>query len=271
MIKRFPTGIFSLRNGLWLAALAVVAGLSCKKDANPPAIVDIPVTFQLQMREKLGFPEGRRPLEFHISSMEALDCQNYTIDYSVVQNGKKIHLTLNDFILPGPCSPGEGIAKASFTVGVLGNGNYPLTISLKDLIENEGLIEVTGNAFSIKLQTTDGIWVNPGTLYRIPENTIWGEMIPDTDTASALASAFLAELEPITETLNLKSGSYGYFTIEENGSVVLADTKKGDGNICFYYSYNGGRDELASLVDEYRQAAGGGLLIRVYDSEGGSY
>lgn len=260
MIKRFS---------FLILILTVV--LSCSKDDTPPVIVDIPVTFQLQMREKLGAGSGNRPLEFHIASVEKLDCQNYQIDFYFSRKGRNLFLALKDFILSEPCVPGEGLANAAASLGVLNKDSYPLVISLKDVIENEGQLLVSDQAYTIKLKTSDGILASPASLLRIPDNALWGEVHTPSDSAAAKAESFLEELEQISSELVLAPGYYGFFQIEEDGSLVLLEPEAGEDVISFYYSYQGGGDELLSLLSAYRNEGGGGLTIRLYDALGASY
>ncbi|MFZ2899748.1 MAG: hypothetical protein WA004_14065 [Saprospiraceae bacterium] len=251
--------------------LILTTGLSCSKDDNLPAIVDIPVTFQVQMREKLGAGTGSRPLELHISSVEKLDCQNYQIDFEFSKKGRNISLALKDFILSEPCIPGEGLAKAVANLGWLNKGNYPFTISLKDVIENEGQLVVADQSYTIKLKTTDGILASPATLLRIPDNALWGEVFAASDSVATLAEGFLEELEQISGDLNLQAGNYGFFQIGENGVLMLLEPEGKEKAISFYFSYQGERDVLAGLVSEYRDAGANDLGIRLYDALGTSY
>jgi hypothetical protein len=251
--------------------LLLTTGLSCSKDDNPPAIVDIPVTFQLQMREKLGAGAGSRPLEFHICSVEKLDCQNYQIDFDFSKKGRNISLALKDFILTEPCIPGGGLAKAVSNLGWLNKGNYPLVISLKDVIENEGQLVVSDQSYTIQLKTSDGILASPATLLRIPGNALWGEVFAASDSVAMLAEGFLEELEQISSELDLEAGNYGFFQIMENGALLLLEPEAREKAISFCFSFQGESDVLAGLVTEYRNAGGAGLIIRLFDALGNSY
>jgi hypothetical protein len=251
--------------------LLLTTGLSCSKDDTLPAIVDIPVTFQLQMREKLGAGAGNRPLELHISSVETLDCQNYQIDFDFSKKGRNISLALKDFVLSEPCITGEGLAKAATNLGWLAKGNYPLVISLKDVIENEGQLVVSDQSYTIKLKTSDGILTSPASLLRIPDNALWGEVYAASDSVATLAEGFLEELEQICSELNLEAGHYGFFQVGENGALLLLEPEAGEKATSFYYSFQGERDMLAGLVTEYRNSGGADLSIRLYDALGNSY
>lgn len=255
----------------FILILSLSTWLSCSKDEIPPAIVDIPVTFQLEMREKLGAGVGERPLEIHIKSVDRMDCLNYRVDYDFSKNGRNLYLALKDFALSEPCVPGEGPAKAALTLGKLDKGNFPLVISLKDIIENEGLILVSNQSYTIKLKTSDGILFSPASLLRIPDNALWGEVFAASDSVSAYAESFMEELEQICGPLNLNAGNYGFFQIQENRSLLLLEPATTTGAASFYFSYNGTREILANLVSQYRDRGGDDLMIKLFDSIGNSY
>ena len=252
-----------------LLGIPALGCLSCNKDLNLPVVVDIPVAFQIAMNEKLQ--PGPHPLELELSSLEVLDCTNYAIVYHLEQGSHEIHLTLTDWVLSEPCEPGSGVAKDVLNLGVLPNGDYKLLISLKDVVHNEGILLVRPVHFSIRMETAHGVLINPTTLHRLPENTIWGGVYPKVDSLTTLADSFLNDLTAMVSPDVFSPGIYGPFEISSNQEITLHDgIEKGEGTT-FVFNYPGNRDDLINLVNYYRAVGADGLKIYLFDEDGFTY
>ncbi|MBK6619753.1 MAG: hypothetical protein IPG32_02300 [Saprospirales bacterium] len=141
--------------------LLLLGGLSCKKDQdNLPAVVDIPIAFHIEMKEKLQ--PGERPLEMELRTLDVLDCSNYGIDYNLNQGAHTIRLTLKDLILEDPCDDMEGVASTTLNFGSPEEGDYKLVVTLL-------LAETFFSELSI---LTVPIHLNPGTYtgFRVESN-----------------------------------------------------------------------------------------------------
>ena len=266
-MKDLLTGL----KNFFLLLLIFLGGLTCKTDQDfLDPLVDIPIAFRIEMKEKLQ--PGPRPLELILSSLEVLECTNYTIDYELDQNKSSIRLALKDLILTGPCHPGYAAATNILDLGVLDPGNIDLSISLKDIIRNEGTLDVQPESYSLRLETKDGLMIIPGTLTRIPDNTIWGGVFPKADSLVQLAQSFYAELTQLAQPMHLSSGDYGYFTVNPNFSITITDPEEpGEGGISFVYRFTGNNEDLIDLVKNYRSLGGHGLTIMLFDAEGNTY
>jgi len=262
-MKNYSSAIFFLSSLLFCS-------YSCKTDEdNLPAVVDIPAAFRVQMEEK--FQPGDRPLEVALSSVEVLDCTNFTIDYELDQSSLAFLLAIKDFVLSEPCEPGLGVATNRISLGILKPGQYELVISLKDVIRNTGLLIVHPESYSILLETKDGLIVSPNPLCRVPDKAIWGGVFPKTDSLEQLAQDFLSDLRALSQPLSPAPGKYTPFVIEKDLSLTLTQPKApGDGET-FIYRFTGDRNDLADLVENYRTAGGEELVIILSDVEGYSY
>lgn len=248
----------------------VLGSFSCKTDQdNLPAVVDIPVAFRVEMKEK--FQPGKRPLEVVLSSLEVLDCSNYAIDYDLEQSSRKILLAIKDYVLSEPCATGFGIATSRIDLGILNSGQFDLDISLKDVIQNSGHLIVHPESYSILLETKDGLIISPNPLSRIPDNTIWGGVFPKTDSLTQLAQNFMSDLQSLADPIHLTPGTYTSFVVNHNYSLDLTDPKEpGEGEV-FVYEFTGDRNDLTDLVHDYRTIGGEGLVIILSDVEGYTY
>ena len=250
--------------------MSVLGAAASQKDNDHPPVVDIPVTFQIKMQEKLQ--AGPRPLQFQISSMEALDCENYTIAYDYDRKGQRLNLILTDFALADPCIAGEGFALTLLDLGILQPGSYPLTISLRNTIKNKGTLTVTEDSYSVKMETSYGIWTTTTPVYRIPDHIIWGGVFTDTDSLVYLVDDFAAALRDLSTLADLPySRDFGHFRIDSNGEVVLKDVEAPGPGLTFALHFEGDERELADLAATYRALGGSNLLLLLFDAEGNQY
>ncbi|MBK7335212.1 MAG: hypothetical protein IPJ00_03205 [Saprospirales bacterium] len=250
--------------------LLLLGGLSCKKDQdNLPAVVDIPIAFHIEMKEKLQ--PGERPLEMELRTLDVLDCSNYGIDYNLNQGAHTIRLTLKDLILEDPCDDMEGVASTTLTFGSPEEGDYKLVVTLKNIIKNEGLLEVNPEHYAIRLETTDGLLISPISLSRIPDNLIWGGVFPQSDSLYLLAETFFSELSILTVPIHLNPGTYTGFRVESHNTITLTAPKVPWQGNTFAFRYEGSRSELINLVEFYRTVGGEGLPILLFDEEGFVY
>lgn len=252
-----------------LLGIPVIGCLSCNKDLDLPVVVDIPAAFQISMNENLQ--PGQRPLKVELTSLEVLDCTNYSIDYHLDQGSKKIHLTINDWGLNEPCEPGSGVAKEELNLGFLPDGDYKLLISLKDVVQNDGVLLVRPEHYSIRMETANGILVDPGTLNRLPENTIWGGVFPRVDSVQTLGESFLGGLESIVGPETFSPGIYSSFEINADGKVILHGIDEKGAGSTFVFHFTGNRADLVDLVEYYRFHGDGDLMIYVFDEDGYIY
>jgi hypothetical protein len=263
---------FFLRPAFWcLLSLSILGAAACQKnDDYLPAVVDIPIAFQVKMQEKLQ--PGPRPLQFQLSSMEALDCENYTIAYDYERKGQRLNLTLTDFALADPCIAGEGFASTLLDLGVLQPGSYPLTISLRNTIKNKGTLTVSDDLYSLKMETSYGIWTTPTAFHRIPDHTLWGGVFPGADSLAYLADDFVEALRALTSPADLPSSrDFGHFRIDSNGNVVLRDVETPGPGLTFAFHFEGDKREIVDLAASYRALGDPGFLLFLFDAEGNQY
>ena len=257
------------RKTISLYLCLLLGALSCDKDPVFPAIVDIPLTFQIEMDELLQ--AGSRPFLFNLKSVEELDCTNYAIDHVLYQESNLIHLTLKDWDLIEPCEPGYGIATEVLNLGILQPGEFQIVITLQEVVRNEGMLIVSPEHYSIRMETSYGLLFKPNDLFRIPNETIWGGVYPQSDSLSALADDFLSELDAMVESETFTPGVYGPFEIQADQSIEMDDLPEGGDGHNFVYKYQGSRAELIDLVSNYRTLGGDDLHIYLFDVEGYEY
>lgn len=243
---------------------------SCEKIQDEDPLVNVPVTFLIEMEEKLQ--PGYRPLLLNLKSVEILDCANYQIDYNLELQKRSIHLTLKDFSLEGPCQPQPAAAQGVVNLGPVEPGEYKLKITLKDIVQNEGVLSVYPEYYILDMETLDGIFFPEGlTQLRIPNHSIWGGVYPMADSLSALADEFMSEIFEFAAPFQLIPGNYGPFSVSIDSTIkLLKPIAPGPGKT-FVLRYGGSRNGLINLVEYYRNAGGPGLQIYLFDVEGFEY
>jgi hypothetical protein len=250
--------------------LLLILFSSCEKIQDEDPVVNVPVTFLIEMEEKLQ--PGYRPLLFNLKSVEILDCANYQIDYKLEQQKRSIHLTLKDFSLEEPCQPQPATAQGVANLGPLEPGEYKLKITLKDVVQNEGVLSVRPEYYILYMETLDGIFFPEGlTRLRIPGHSIWGGVYPMADSLSALADEFMSELYQSAAPFQLIPGNYGPFSVSIGNAIQLVQPPAPGPGHTFVLRYGGSRNGLINLVEYYRNAGGPGLKIYLFDVEGFEY
>ena len=211
--------------------------------------------------------------QFKTSSIEQYDCQNYELDANAYRFNSFIQFTIRDLIQPSECETGMAPAKNTSSIGFLPNGDYNVQISLKNTISNQGKLQVTADAFTLKMESLDGIELASTELKRIPAKSIWGYVgYQNKDEVGNQPELFIQDLKNSSLTINLPQGEYGYFKIENNGQLILNPPPKFTFFQTFLFKYDKNLQELESLLEAYRMGpANGKMEIKVFTWEGESF
>jgi len=198
-------------------AFGCLGSCSLIEDPEEITIVNIGTDYFLEVSQKLS--QGPNPFQIDISSIDKDHCQNSSISLSTIHHGQDITLNLKDIIDPAKCIPLEESVKAEVDLN-LEVGLYNINVSLKDITQNRGILEVTGERFKMELETENGIVVLRQEIQIIPDGYFWGQFkINDIQDLSSVKS-FLIELQKEHLDNDLNDGNYGYFELK-GGHIVF--------------------------------------------------
>ncbi len=258
------------RIGCCLLLLCAIASCDLAEVGDAIIVSDVEDEFYIDMWEDLSGENGARELVLKIESIEPANCLNYDIDYQSARLGNRLSVSLNQFIEPADCLAGEAPVKADINLGSLPSGNYNVNIDFRNTVENDGQLLVSPESYFLTMKSEDGIVLLREELLRVPEDVIWGYVALRAGADAAVAEAFLADLQAISdEPKALRSGYYGHFTINNlNGEVFIYEQPTDGSAINFLRQYTDASAALKTLVADYRDRHGEELIIRMFNADG---
>ncbi|MCB0640471.1 MAG: hypothetical protein KDC44_02490 [Phaeodactylibacter sp.] len=254
---------------IWLlfGVVGVTLLFSCSPDERDPGVVvDVPLTFELDLFEQLDTLQNKLQLLAHTVEIQE-DCINNTIDYTLDRREGKISISLNDIKAAEDCIEGQGPASATVNIGYLIPGQYDIEINLRNTVVNTGVLVVDHAFFYLSMHSIDGITLLNEQLYRIPGNTIWGYVSYDDHGLVDAANAFLSELTAMTYPFDYPEGYYGHFKLGSNASIDLLQPSTDAYSTSMVRLLTGERQDLENLIETY-QNEHTGLQIRLWDGQG---
>lgn len=245
---------------------------ACDLDSlkEPIIISNIEKEFNLDLWEHLN--QGNRSAQLLIETISLEDCENYSIDYHFIRSSSKLEVSLNEIVPPQDCTTGEAPAQSIIDLGNLQAGLYDLNIDLKNTVFNEGTLAVTDESFTVNMTTDEGIIFVRRELLRVPNEAIWG-YIGVTDIGQiSIVEDFITDLEQLSTLKDYKSGYYGYFSVNTEKKVNMADLPFAAENMnTFVYQYAGEETALQELVDSYRTNYGALIEIKLTNTQGKTF
>jgi hypothetical protein len=231
--------------------LTLVVG-GCKKELDNSSTTEVKVKkeFDIQLWEKLT-PNGGE-LQLIVNSIEPQACPDIHLDSYVSTTDNKVTVTLKSFVVPTHCAGPATHTSDTLSIGQLSNGNYKLSINLKDVVLNGGSLYINPNLYIVGLQSENGISMPSKQLARIPENTIWGYVNHESSAANK-AQAFMDSLKSICQPTSLLNGKYGYFEVI-NEALKMPTTVQYRHPIAktFFFKYEGNEAKLERLIQSFR-------------------
>ena len=245
---------------------------SCQKDAgNSTLNINISDEIQLELWEALSV--NQRFLHLRLSTIDDLECENYTISYSVNTADQRISVSINDLIAPTVCIPGMAPGTGLISLGAVDPNLYTIEINLKNnQIINKGILNVFSDKIKLDMQTDYGIQFPYTTLLRMPENTIWGyiDFMDNSADEEAIGQDIYETLGPLTNTLVLPSGEYGHFKIiDQNIESIKIDHADRNENV-FLLEQTATKTEFESALEEIRNRYDSALSVHLFFSDGSS-
>jgi hypothetical protein len=250
--------------------LAIILGMvGCRlSEDDKGTFVRVTPDFSVKLFEELG---DTRQFQFLVSTIENQPCENATINYSTQNYTGNVSLWLYGISEPENCIATPAQAKITANVGFLNNGDYAVRLNLKNAIENNGKLKVRDEAYTLMMESHDGLELPYLELRRIPAKIIWGYIAyNDKNAVGDSPDNFIKDLVNLSQNASLTTGYYGYFSIESGIQGPVFDPKPGFNYFkTFVHKYNGEKQNLESLLEFYRSsAAGNHMTIKLYTWEG---
>ncbi len=223
----------------------------------------------------MGFIETLSPevryLNLYVFTEDEFPCLNYFINYDFSSDMGNMTLHLKNIQTTDFCITGVGPATAQLNLGVYQNGTYQMNIKIGNA-ENAGTLQVTPSQFIVTMNNPQMLTMITDTLHRIPENLFWGYVAYNDTLHQSLANSVLDSLAQIGATnVELISGDYGYFALDENGNITLIDQPESKYNIRFIYGYEGEEEDLEDIIRDFYISHSSKLFILIRTSKGSLY
>ncbi len=260
------------RYSFYLLSLLLLLGISaCQPaDIEPDINIDISDELQIELWEVLD--QSQRMLELRVTTLETLDCENYSISFALNQTVNNAIVSINNIVPPHECISGSAPASDQINLGHFQDGDHAIQLNLRNNeIVNLGKLIVRSDFYQLEMESNYGISIPWDYFKKVPENLIWGYLtINDTDITeqNLVLEAFNNRMDPWTEVIGLSSGLYGYFTIENEIPIAVKDKKNTITKNLFLFKETGTRVELIEAINDLRNEFGNLASINMFLSDG---
>lgn len=235
-----------------------------------PEIDSIKTVINMELFENLD--NGLRSVQLRCVTDSIFPCLNYQILFDLNITADRVALTFTKTEQPAICRRAIAPAAAIVSLGVLANISYDFPITVNSLTIPAQLIQTDS---TIEILNGDSTWtkvVRP-VLYRVPANTIWGEVGYNDPVLRDSALTFFDSLASLGATpATLSSGHYGYFFIDSTNTIdsilELGPSIGTDSVFSYIYNYTGDTTSLSNLVAAYQNQAGNLVKINIITSDG---
>ena len=242
----------------------LVFATGCKDDSSEAEVkILVQNEFNLSMKEDLG--AATRTLGLRVKTIKAEFCENTIINVSPNINNDLLYISIQDIPTPD-CSSPIFFAAANVVLGVLEPQNYNLKITLKNVINNWGVLEVADDYYEIDMIDSDGILIKENRLYKIPKNTIWGYVAFENINQS-VANNFINEVSGVSSARAYQDGYYGYFSVENNDLTILEEDFLHSKTNTFGFDFQGEVNDLETILSSYRSTYPS-VEFKIFTSEG---
>ncbi len=249
---------------LFLAyALAAIQGCNIDEVPNPNNIVQIPSTFEVKFHEEIG--HLTRSLILDLSTLRYYECTNYSILTEKEYVDGVLEISLKDVLPPETCISGNAQAHDTISLGYLIEGDHPIRFRVKSVIENDGVLHVQADRYTLEMESEDGLEIKRYELMRLPENLVWGYISYESPLTD-VANNFINELSSITTPAQLLDGDYAWFSWSQGELVEDASVTDPSGSdyltkVFVRESKPEDEEALQNLIDNYRSQ---GLELSCY-------
>lgn len=252
-----------------LPLLITLFGLAaCKKvETDPiPALSTSTFSFDeninIEMYETI---EGtKRRLNLNCYTEKIYPTMSYEIRtvYTVDQNTIAIQFITID--TPGIAPQSPDPAYALIELDGLTNKSYKLELNFGNKIIR-GELRVSPTSIDVSIPTQTKVQFVDPDLERIPNNTVFGYILSNSNTTEPLAQNFIDSLHYYGAKSNLYiPGYYWYFKIEENGQIEQGQNSVNYFKRNFIFDYTNNSMQLENLAKRFKEKYNSEFNINLY-------
>jgi len=243
---------------IFFLSLGAIFFTGCVKEAKETTIINIDTEFALELQQQLQ--AGKNPMQIVIKTIQEPNCSNSKILYRSEIDGTQIDLSIKGISDPDPCFIGsQNISEMSNFF--LANGTYNMDITVRDVIINSGIVEISNEKIKLDLQSLDGIKLGKSEVNIIPDDYFWGTISFSDPQHTSAALAFESDLKATFQDSKLSEGNYSHFEIN-NGAIQFPDQEAtGDIQIHFILQLNYNKDQLDIMLGQFRELNPGINLV----------
>ncbi len=214
------------------------------------------------------FNANKRELIFYLETLETFPCNNFQINTQVSHNREQVEIHADNIEIPSYCITLTGPATRNILLGNPDENPQKFSFWVNadrhdfNLLVNEDYIELEqGQFFDKRLSFTRD------KLLRIPNNTVWGYLVSDSDDKSSLPEELLQIFEEYgAELFSLNNGDYHYFQVKEDVVIFFQGENE---MIGFSLWFEKEVEILAAAFQEYLdQNDITNLQIRLFNTRG---
>lgn len=225
--------------------------------------------YRIDLFEQRDPTDGKPTFGLWIERLELSECEGYGVDASLsVQNGK-IAVRILGVTKPSICAGDSAAAQQFLPIDNLTDGVYEFSLSLRDVIVNQGSLTVTSGRYILSLPDAQGVVIDNFVLESLPDGIVWGYAATPDEASQPVADNFIADLKTLTTDHSLAPGFYSYFTLSGTGDVVFHRRVAPTGASKFFLRrLSSSPDVLKSILQNYRNASQQPLNIKCWTTEG---
>lgn len=225
--------------------------------------------YAIDLFEQRDSMDGSPTFGLWVERLDLSPCEGYGVDATAQVNGSDIEVAILGLQEKTPCVGDSAPAKRFVPIGNLPDGTYTFSLSIFDVIENNGSLTVTNGRYTLSLPNAQGVFIENFILEPLPDGIIWGYAATPDEASQPVADNFIADLKALTTAHGLAPGFYSYFTVSGTGDIILHKriAPKGPAKL-FLYKRAASPDVLRGLLQNYRDSSQQPLTIKCWTTQG---
>lgn len=239
--------------------------------------VDLNVTsINLFIDEVLDVNNNPVCLRFNISSTELFE-NNYLLEEDVSVTDNTITIEIQDIQDLGKCEYPEysSVPKIDtidylcqaqskyFTIDNLAKGYYTVNINIQENSFN-GSLNLSDQMAKFDFQGNDVVRYD-SIIHIVPDSTLFGTYVSLNDDSAGFNEFVNKLLESGCKTIELQSGKYRAFEIDNSGNVIFNSSQiRSEHTFIFKYDLN--IDEILKTIKDYIDTSEDGYCVIMHDN-----